>query len=146
MIVFFQSQFPFTTQTMDYNVLTIKSKYSVKDTIDLIESDVKQQNGTVFCRIDQKKAAESVGIIDQLDDTELLLFGNPRVGTQLMVANGAVSFELPLRASCWRQNGTVYLSVTNPMSFEIPYNLSSKKEVLQKMTDNIKQIINKVSS
>jgi uncharacterized protein (DUF302 family) len=131
---------------MDYNVLTIKSKYSVKDTIDLIESDVKQQNGTVFCRIDQKKAAESVGIIDQLDDTELLLFGNPRVGTQLMVANGAVSFELPLRASCWRQNGTVYLSVTNPMSFEIPYNLSSKKEVLQKMTDNIKQIINKVSS
>ncbi len=146
MVVFFQSQFTFTTQTTDHNVLTIKSRFSVKDTIDLIESDVKQQNGTVFCRIDQKKAAELVGIIDQLDDTELLLFGNPRVGTQLMVANGAVSFELPLRASCWKQNVTVYLSVTNPMALEIPYNLSSKKEVLQKMTDNIIQMIDKVRS
>jgi uncharacterized protein (DUF302 family) len=130
---------------MDPNALTIKSKYLVKETIDLIENDINQQNGTIFCRIDQKKAAESVGIIDQLDDTELLLFGNPRVGTQLMVANGAVSFQLPLRASCWRENGTIYLSVTNPMAFEIPYNLTSKKEVLQRMTDNIHQIIDKVS-
>ncbi|CAF0729199.1 unnamed protein product [Adineta steineri] len=135
----------FTMQSNERNVITVKSLYSVKDTIDRIENDIKQQNGTIFCRIDQKKAAESVGIVGQLDDNELILFGNPRVGTQLMVANGSVSFELPLRASCWKENGIVYLSVTNPKALEIPYNLNSTHELLQKMTDNIIFMINKVS-
>ncbi|CAF3991815.1 unnamed protein product, partial [Rotaria sp. Silwood1] len=55
--------------------------------MDLIEKDVKEQCGIIFCPIDQKKAAEEAGLINQLDDTELILFGNPKVGTQLMVAN-----------------------------------------------------------
>ncbi|CAF3333373.1 unnamed protein product [Rotaria socialis] len=125
------------------NVFTVKSIHSVKDTMDLIEKDIEEQNGIVFVRIDQKKAAEEAGVIGQLDDTELILFGNPKVGTQLMVANGSVSIELPLRASCWRQNETVYLSFRNPLALEIQYNLSSKKDVLQKMTDNIIQMMKK---
>lgn len=145
-VIFLQSQLLQTVQSIDHSVITIKSNYSVNETMNLIEADVKRQNGTIFCRIDQKKAAEQAGIVGQLDDTEVILFGNPAVGTQLMVANGLVSVELPLRASCWKQNNDVYLSVVNPMSLEVPYNLSSKKEVLQRMTDNIKQMISKVSS
>ncbi|CAF2126664.1 unnamed protein product [Rotaria magnacalcarata] len=128
------------------NVLTVKSIHSVKDTMDLIVKDIKEQNGIVFARIDQKQAAEEAGLIDQLEDTEFILFGNPKVGTQLMVANGSVSIELPLRASCWRRNKVVYLSITNPLALEIQYNLSSKKDVLQKMTDNIIQMMNKIVS
>ncbi|CAF4347092.1 unnamed protein product, partial [Rotaria magnacalcarata] len=56
--------------------------------MDLIVKDIKEQNGIVFARIDQKQAAEEAGLIGQLDDTEFILFGNPKVGTQLMVANG----------------------------------------------------------
>ncbi|CAF2138907.1 unnamed protein product [Rotaria magnacalcarata] len=114
--------------------------------MDLIVKDIKEQNGIVFARIDQKQAAEEAGLIGQLEDTEFILFGNPKVGTQLMVANGLVSIELPLRASCWRRNETVYLSITNPLALEIQYNLSSKKDVLQKMTDNIIQMMNKIVS
>lgn len=145
-IVLLQTQSSSLMQSTDQNVITIESNHSVKETIDGIENYIKQQNGTIFCRIDQKKAAEQAGIIGQLDDNELILFGNPKVGTQLMVANGAVSIELPLRASCWKQNDTVYLSVTNPNALEIPYNLSSKKEVLQAMTNNVIQMMEKVSS
>ncbi|CAF3083697.1 unnamed protein product [Rotaria socialis] len=128
------------------NVFTVKSIHSVNDTMNLIQKDIEEQNGIVFVRIDQKKAAEEAGIIGQLNDTELILFGNPKVGTQLMVANGSVSIELPLRASCWRQNETVYLSITNPLALEIQYNLSSKKQVLEKMAENVKQMMNKIES
>ncbi|CAF0867418.1 unnamed protein product [Didymodactylos carnosus] len=131
---------------MDDKVITVKSNHSVKDTIDRMVKMIQDENGIIFTRIDQKKAAEDVGIVDQLDDTELIVFGNPRVGTQLMVENGAVSIELPLRASCWKRNGIVYLSATNPTAWEIPYNLSSKKEILKKMSDNVIQMIEKVSS
>ena len=130
----------------DDSVLTVQSRYSVKETLDRLEVEIKQGNGIVFCRIDQKKAAEQVGIVGELDDTELILFGNPRVGTQLMVANGSVSIELPLRASAWKRNGIVYLSLTNPKALEGPYNLGAKGEVLQKMKDNTVAMINKVSS
>ena len=129
----------------DEPVLTVKSRYSVKETLDRFEVDIKQGNGIVFCRIDQKKAAEQVGIVGELDETELILFGNPRVGTQLMVANGSVSIELPLRASAWRKDGIVFLSVTNPKALEGPYALGSKGDVLQKMKDNVVAMINKVS-
>ena len=145
-ITFLQLFESLAMQTTDANVITIKSRFTVKDTIDSIARDVQAQKGRVFCRIDQKKEAEDAGIVGQLDDTELIIFGNPVVGTQLMVANGSVSIELPLRASCWRQNGTVYLSVTNPKALEIPYNLGTKRDVLQRMTDNLLQMINKVSS
>lgn len=145
-VIFLQSQLSSTAQATDPNVITRKSNYSVKATIDLIEADIKRQNGKIFIRIDQKKAAEEAGLIGQLDDTEVLIFGNPAVGTQLMVANGFVSIELPLRAACWKKNSDVYISITNPAALEVPYSLSAKKEVLHKMRDNIMQMIAKVSS
>jgi uncharacterized protein (DUF302 family) len=144
-VLFVQFELSFTMLTNDQNVIKVKSKYSVKETIDSIENDTKAQSGTVFVRIDQKKAAEDAGIIGQLDDNELILFGNPKVGTQLMLANESISVELPLRAACWKKNDTVYLSVTNPLAFEISYNLASKKDVLQMMRNNVDQMINKVS-
>lgn len=145
-VVLLQIQILSMAQSTNQNAITVASVHSVKDTIDRIEDNIKQQNGTIFCRINQKQAAEQAGIIGQLDDNELILFGNPKVGTQLMVANGSVSFELPLRASCWKQNDVVYLSVTNPNALEISYNLSSKTEILQAMTNNINELIKKVSS
>ncbi|CAF3799633.1 unnamed protein product [Rotaria magnacalcarata] len=49
--------------------------------MDLIVKDIKEQNGIVFARIDQKQAAEEAGLIGQLDDTEFILFGNPKKPT-----------------------------------------------------------------
>ena len=105
-------------QTSVENVITVKSIYSVRDTVDLIERDIKAQGGMIFCRIDQKKEAEQVGLVGELDDTEVIIFGNPAVGTPLMVENGFFSIELPLRISCWKRNEIVYLSATNPKAWE----------------------------
>ena len=94
--IFSLQHFSFTMQTSVENVITVKSIYSVRDTVDLIETDIKAQGGMIFCRIDQKKEAEQVGLVGELDDTEVIIFGNPAVGTPLMVENGFVSIELPL--------------------------------------------------
>ena len=127
-------------------VLTKESRYSVNETINRLIDEIKKGNGQIFARIDQKKAAENVGLTNQLDDVEVILFGNPLVGTQLMVENGLVSIELPLRASAWKRNSRVYLSIINPNALEIPFNLSAKKDVLQRMTTNIQEMLKKVSS
>jgi uncharacterized protein (DUF302 family) len=131
----------------DGRVLTKESRYTVNETINRLVREIESgPGGRIFARIDQKKAAEEAGLINQLEDTEVLLFGNPRVGTELMVANGLVSIELPLRASAWKRNNRVYLSIVNPNALEMPFNLSSKKDVLQRMTTNVQQLLDKVSS
>ena len=129
----------------EVRLFTRESRYSVNETINRLILDIESGEGQIFARIDQKKAAEDVGLSGVLEETQVLLFGNPRVGTGLMVSNGLVSIELPLRASAWQKGTRVYLTVVNPLGLEVPYNLSSQRDVLQRMTTNIQQMMDKVS-
>ena len=66
-------------------LITIPSVHNVKDTIDLIESDVKSKGLTIFARVDHAAGAKEVGL--PLAPTLLLIFGNAKGGTPLMQAN-----------------------------------------------------------
>ncbi|MEP7037683.1 MAG: DUF302 domain-containing protein, partial [Acidobacteriota bacterium] len=59
-------------------VIEKKSNRSVAETIDRLETIVKSKGMTVFARINQTAAAESVGL--EMRPTELLIFGDPRSG------------------------------------------------------------------
>lgn len=60
---------------------------------------LKQHGMTLFADIDQSAAAASVGLA--LRPTRLLLFGNPKGGTSIMVANAHAGLELPLKVMVW---------------------------------------------
>src|SRR5437899_13048553 len=61
-------------------LVTIASKFSVKETLDRLEANLKAKDITVFARIDHAAGAASVAM--PLRPTELLIFGNPKAGTQ----------------------------------------------------------------
>ena len=64
------------------NLISIESHYSVKETADRFKSMIKAKGLTLFARIDHQKNASGVGL--DLRATQVILFGNPKVGTQLM--------------------------------------------------------------
>jgi hypothetical protein len=66
-------------------LVTVASKFSVKETIDRLEANLKAKDITVFARIDHAAGAASVAM--PLRPTELLIFGNPKAGTPLMQSN-----------------------------------------------------------
>src|ERR1043165_9578732 len=68
----------------DETVVTKPSKYSVTETIDRIEKAVTAKGMQIFARIDHSGEAKKVGLA--MRATELLIFGNPKGGTALMVA------------------------------------------------------------
>jgi uncharacterized protein (DUF302 family) len=94
-------------------VVTVASKYSVKETLDRLEGDLRAKDITVFARIDHAAGAASVEM--PLRPTELLIFGNPKAGTPLMQSNQTIGIDLPLKMLGWQDaGGKVWLTYNDP--------------------------------
>jgi uncharacterized protein (DUF302 family) len=94
-------------------LITVKSAHSAKDTMDRLESAVKQKGLNVFARIDHAAGAAKIG--KKLRPTELLIFGNPQGGTPFMECGQTVGIDLPLKALVWQdESGQVWLGYNDP--------------------------------
>ena len=94
-------------------VVSIAANHSVSETIDRLESLVKSKQLTVFARIDFSGDAAKAGL--SMPPTQMLIFGNPKAGTPLMLAAPSVAIDLPLKAVAWQDGGgRVWLSYNAP--------------------------------
>jgi uncharacterized protein (DUF302 family) len=84
----------------DDGVTKRESRYSVPQTLDRLEAILKERAINVFARIDHAGEATKVGL--NLPPTQLLVFGNPRAGTPLMVAHPTIAIDLPMKALAWQ--------------------------------------------
>lgn len=123
-------------------MLKMESPHSVKDTLDRLQTIFEEKGITVFARIDHAAGARSVGA--DLLPTELMIFGNPQLGTPLMKLNREVGFDLPLKALAWKdKDGKVWLAVTNPAELNQTYALAGANGVIEKMTGALKGLTSK---
>jgi uncharacterized protein (DUF302 family) len=94
-------------------IISQLSQYSVPVTIDRLEAILQVKGITIFARIDQQAEAEKVGL--SLCPTQLLLFGNPKAGTSLMVAEPTIALDLPLKVLAYEAtDGKVWVSYNDP--------------------------------
>jgi len=93
------------TLTLLANERVIKiSGCSVDQTVQNIEDIVKKKGLSVFAVIDHQKNAQSVGM--SLNESKLIIFGNPKVGTKLMQENIRVALDLPLKILVYKDNNS----------------------------------------
>lgn len=89
------------------------SPYSVGETLDRLEAVLREKGVTVFARIDHSAGAKAAGLT--LRPMQLLIFGNPKVGTPLMQAAPTIGLDLPLKVLAWEDDaGTVHLIWNSP--------------------------------
>ena len=94
---------------MNEGLITIASQFSVKETIDRLVAKVTSVGLHVFARVDHAGGAKQAGF--DLRPTELLLFGNPRGGTPLMLDKQSAGIDLPVKALAWEDTaGKVWLT------------------------------------
>jgi uncharacterized protein (DUF302 family) len=94
-------------------VLQIASPYSVEETVKRLESILGERSVRVFALVDHSGEAEKVGM--KMRPTKLVIFGNPKGGTPVMVAAPSVAIDLPLKALVWEdENGKVWVSYNSP--------------------------------
>jgi uncharacterized protein (DUF302 family) len=85
-------------------LINLKSSHDVKNTADRLETVLKEKGMNVFLRINHTEGARKVG--QELRPTELVIFGNPKVGTPLMQCGQTVAIDLPQKALIWQdENG-----------------------------------------
>ena len=94
-------------------LVSVKSPYAAKDTMNRFEDQAKQKGLNIFARIDHAAGAAKVG--KKLRPTEVLIFGNPQGGTPFMECAQTVGIDLPLKALVWEDaSGQVWLSYNDP--------------------------------
>ena len=94
-------------------LISVRSSYGPKDTMDRLEAEVKAKGLTVFARIDHAAGATAVGL--SLRPTEVLIFGNAKGGTPLMQSKQTAGIDLPLKALVWQDGaGDTWLSYNDP--------------------------------
>ena len=76
-------------------IVTIPSHHSVDETVNKLKTILQSKGVTLFALVDHSGEAEKVGL--KMPPTKLLIFGNPKGGTPLMLAAPSVAIDLPLK-------------------------------------------------
>jgi uncharacterized protein (DUF302 family) len=94
-------------------VVQLSSHHSVPETIDRLEAILKQRHILVFARIDFSGDAGRAGL--KMRPEQMLIFGNPKGGTPLMLAVPAIGLDLPMKVLVWQDaDGRVWAAYKDP--------------------------------
>jgi len=93
--------------------LTHASAHGVADTLHLLEATLAARQLTLFARIDHAAGAAEVGMA--LRPTTVVIFGNARGGTPLMLVRQTIGLDLPLKMLVWEDaDGTCWITYSDP--------------------------------
>ena len=83
------------TPVPESGMVTIPSHHSVDETVANIEKALAAKGVKLFALIDHSGEAEKAGL--HMPNTKLLIFGNPKAGTPLMLAAPGIAIDLPMK-------------------------------------------------
>jgi len=115
------------------SLIVKQSAHSVAETMDRLAAAAEERGLNVFSRVDHAAGAAGAGL--DLPPTQVLVIGNPNVGTALMQADRRTALSLPLRVAAWQENGTVWVGYWSPQVFAVQYGVSDQMARLEKMAD-----------
>lgn len=116
----------------NHGLIKKKSPYTVSVTLDRLESLLKKKGITVALRWNHAARAKSVGMA--LADSQLLVFGNPKLGTPLMQSNPQMGIDLPMKALAYKDAaGQVWLMYNDPTYLKKRHAITDKDKVFAKM-------------
>lgn len=103
-------------------IVTIRSHRSVDETVQKLQEVLQSKGVKLFALVDHSGEAEKAGM--QMRPTKLLIFGNPKAGTPLMIASPSIAIDLPLKVLVSEDaNGMVWVSYNAPAYLQARHSL-----------------------
>jgi len=122
----------FTVQAGE-GLVTVKSNHDVKTTADKLVAKLKEKGMTVFIRVDHTAGAAGVGI--KMRPTEVVIFGNPKLGSLLINCAQTTGIDLPMKALIFQtESGEVKLSYNAPAYLKNRHHIKGCEKPLAKIT------------
>lgn len=124
------------------DLMTKTSPHSVSVTMDRLAAAVEGAGATVFARVDHAAGAAKVDM--ELRPTELLIFGNPKLGTPAMLDGQTAGLDLPLRVLAYADGeGVVHVSYHAPATLAETHGLPADAKYIKMMTGALDKLTSK---
>lgn len=133
------------SSTTDKGIITVKSDQSFDLTLSTLKSTIENnENLKIIAQLDHQKNATKIG--SQLNKSHLLIFGNPKMGTPLMLAENSIAIDLPQKMLVWEdKNGNVHISYNKPDYLFKRHGITDKKALSEKIANALKMLSGKAS-
>jgi uncharacterized protein (DUF302 family)/uncharacterized membrane protein YidH (DUF202 family) len=127
-----------TSMTHDSHsgIVEIPSHHPVHQTVEKIRGILAAKGVTLFALVDHSGEAEKVGM--KMRATQLVIFGNPKAGTPVMLASPSIAIDLPLKILVWEDeagkawisyNSADYLGSRHNVPEELMQNLGAAEAI-----------------
>jgi len=117
-----QSQEKSMSMNAGNGIIRKPSNCSVNETVTKLTGSLEAKGVKLFAVVDHSGEAEKAGM--NMPPTKLLIFGNPKAGTPLMLASPSIAIDLPLKILVSEDaNGKVWLSYNSPDYLKQRHNL-----------------------
>ena len=118
-------------------IVLVPSALDVKMTMDKLQKALTEKGVTVFARVDHAAGAKSIG--QTIRPMELIVFGNPKLGTPLIQKNPEIGLDLPVKILVFQaENATTYIAYTDPVFLTKRYGITEPANAAEQMTGMLK--------
>jgi len=130
------------TVSKDWGIVDIPSNHSVDQTVERLKDILEAKQVSLFALVDHRGEAEKAGLA--MRPTKLLIFGSPKAGTPLMLANPSIAIDLPLKVLIREDDeGKVWVSYNSPDYLRerhgLPQELLQNIRIIETLASNIAQ-------
>jgi uncharacterized protein (DUF302 family) len=135
------SLFFLTSASAGDGLVSKKSGVGVGETLDRLEAVLEKKGITIFSRVSHTAGAADAGI--ELRPTELLIFGNPKLGSHFFTSRQTAGIDLPMKALAWEDaDGQVWLTYNDPQYIADRHGISDREEIVKKMSSALDKMTN----
>ena len=128
------------TSTNTFGYAKRKSDFTVEETVERLEFEITNRGLNIFGIVNHQANAANVGI--EMPPNQLIIFGNPNIGSSLMSSNPSIGLDLPQKFLVWTvSNGDTCIAYNQPDYLRIKHNLFGQDAVIQKVEGALNAII-----
>ena len=91
-----------TVMAGDNGIIRKEAAGSVVETMDKLQAALEGAGLTIFARVDHGAGAQGVG--EDIGASQLLIFGNPKLGTQAMLDDRTAALFLPMKVAVFEDS------------------------------------------
>ncbi len=129
---------------MDTGLIIKDSAQDVATTYNKLRSIIDNNpNLTILMELNHSANAAKAGL--QLEDTRIIMFGNPKLGTPLMQASPTVAIDLPQKITVYATPSGTKIAYNDPMYLKARHDIRDKEEILSKISGALDAITTKAT-
>ena len=117
------------------NLVETTTGRSVPEVIDTLRAALARRGIRVFAVIDHAAAAREAGL--ELHDETVVVFGDPAVGTALMLADPRAGIDLPLRIVAWSDGQRTHVAHRDIRDLTDAFDVASEQEVIELLLESV---------